>query len=346
MVTIKFAKLTAKEFGRIQAFHRRVYGASSYQASANYLQWLYVDNPFQDSDPTCLTAVTEDGTVVACIHVMFLSAEHEGRSLRIHSLQNLIVDEEYRAGMGIMMVKQAMKAADITVFPGVAPALAKAYKAMKYPEVKSFWGRKVLRPVGVAWGLLGERLGRHRQEMHITRHRIERMGRGAVEVLAYPDDGILDALATAMIARDRALQTTPILWTAQALRWRFFSPRGPFHLLFLSADRQSFCIASLGLRRNVRVARLIEMADSPPLAFSRCVLGLLKLLGAEMSLSYAGRDAEKSTLVSLAYAEVPDTATSFVVGKAPLEWPLALTSGATDVGLESLNTIAVGFGRA
>ena len=284
--------------------------------------------------------------MVGCIHIMCLGAEHDGRSLRIHSLQNLIVDEEYRAGMGIMMVKQAMKGADIIVFPGVAQALASAYKAMKYPEANSFWGRKVLRPVGVAWGLLGERLGRYRKEMHIARHRIERIGRGAVEILTYPDDTILDALATAIIKRDRMLQTMPILWTVQALRWRFFSPCGPFHLLFLSADRQSFCIASLGLRRNVRVARLIEIADSPQLSFSRQVLGLLKSLGAELSLSYAGRDAEKNTLVSLGYSEVPDTATSFVVGKIPLEWPLSLTSGATDVGLESINTIAVGFGRA
>jgi hypothetical protein len=345
MTKIKFEKLAVKEFGRIEAFHLRVYGSSSYQASVNYLQWLYVDNPFQDNDPTCLTAVTEDGTVVGCIHVMCLGAEHHEQRLRIHSLQNLIVDEDYRSGMGILMVKQAMKAADITIFPGVAPALSNAYKAMKYPEVKSFWGRKVLRPVGVVWGLLGERFGFHRQELQIMRHSIERVGRGAIEILVYPDDGILTALAAAMIARDRALQTTPILWTAQTLRWRFFSSRGPFHLLFVSADRQYFCIASLGLRRNVRVSRLVEVAGSPPLAFSRRVMGLLKSLGAELSLSYAGRDSEKNMLISLGYAEVSDTATSFVVDKVPLEWPLALTSGATDVGLESLNTIAVGFGK-
>ncbi len=278
--------------------------------------------------------------------MMYLGAEQDGRALRIHSLQNLIVDEEYRSGAGIMMVKQAMQAADITLFPGVAPELAKAYKAMKYPEVKSFWGRKVLRPTGVAWGLVTEKLGRTRPDMRIERGQVEALTRrDGIEVYGDPDDATLSELAMAMCERDSCLQAISVLWTAQALRWRFFSEHGPFHLLFMSSDQQSYCIASIGLRRNVRIARLVEMSSCCNEEFFKLVLRRLKSLGVELSLSYAGRDAERGVLLKLGYCEMPVNATSFVVGKVCSERPFALTGGATDVGLESLNTIAVGFKR-
>ncbi len=345
MAKIKFARLTSVDFGRVQSFHRRVYGADSYQANSHYLRWLYLDNPFREMEPTCLAAVSTEGAVVGCIHVMRLAAEQEGRAMRIHSLQNLIVDEEYRSGAGILMVKQAMQAADITLFPGVAPELAKAYKALKYPEVESFWGRKLLRPMGVAWGLVTQKLGHARPDMRIERGQVEGLTRDGIEVFGDPDDTILSELAMAMRERDSCRQAIAVLWTAQALRWRFFSEHGPFHLLFMSDDRNSYCIASLGLRRNVRIARLVEMSNCCNEGFFKLVLQRLKSLGAELSLSYASRNAERDILLKLGYYQMPANATSFVVGKGCLERQFALTGGATDVGLESLNTITSGFKR-
>jgi hypothetical protein len=263
----------------------------------------------------------------------------------VYSLQNLVVEEAFRSGVGIMLVKQSIRQNAITVFPGVAPALARAYRALKYPEVTSFWGRRVLRPVSATTGVLAEKIGLGVRQFTLDVRQLRDRLSPDIEVLSFPDEHELNLVAEAFKERERRLGASAIAWTADTLRWRFFSIDGPLHLLFTNGDRTEFCIASFGTRRNVRIVRPIEIACAKNSMFLSSVLNLSKKLGAEVSLCFAARDAERDVFLENGFTPVSNLTTSFVVDKVPTHLPLGFTASLTDVGFEAFNTTALGVKR-
>jgi hypothetical protein len=332
---MEFRNYAEKDKLELISFHKICYGSDSYQASEHYLHWLYRDNPFLEQNPACILLFSDDEKIVGCIHTMHLEAKTSEGRFKVHSLQNLIVDEKYRAGMGMLLVKRAMKGADFIVFPGVMESLAKSYRVMKYPEVKSFWGRKILNPTGIIFGLLLEKLSYKRKPLTLY-SRKNRMNRsGEILMQTQPDDATLQKLANALIRRDERLGNFSINWSCDSVRWRFFAKDGPFHILFNSKNEDQFCIVSVGLRRNIHVSRFIELGSDCSIAFLNQTLAILKKIGLEMSLCYAGRAEEKEIFKKMGFNVLKDNPTSFVVVKKALNSSFPLTAGITDIGFES-----------
>lgn len=311
------------------AFHAASYGASSYQANPDYLRWLYHENPAGADVPKGWIARGDDGGIVGCVHLMYLRGGSGGQPLHVHSLQNLVVDEKLRAGVGMLLVKRALRGADIAIFPGVAAALADVYRAIRYDEVPTFWGRRILRPVATA---LGMALGRLEVERKLPREVTRRLRTGA-DVPA----GQIELLARRMNERPGAL----IGWSPELIEWRFFSKRGPRHLLYLDeAGAGGHCIVSVGIRRNARVARLIDFGDDLP--FLRSVLRDLRSCGMEVVLAFAASDADRRTLTSLGLNALPASPTSFLKrsSRAGEIGGFRLCSAVTDIGFEGIGSAA------
>ena len=319
---ISFAQYTSADLEQLTQFHRKSFGANSYQANPNYLTWLYDENPNGPSIPTGWIARDETGTIVGCIHTMHLTAGNQ--ETVILSLQNLIVDEEYRGGVGMLLVKRALKNAGIAIFPGVANDLAETYRAIRYEEVSTFWGRMPLRPLRVLFGLgmaklgvqraLPQKLLTHLQDNRPTRDQISELSNR----LANRPGNHID-------------------WTPETVAWRFFSDTGPKHLLFMDpSNPEAFCVVSVGMRRNVCVVRPIDFGSN--VEFLKSTLATLKADGAELCLAYGANDAARDTLQKLGVPELKNVTTSFVKrhSRCQLRDDFGLSAASTDLGFESI----------
>jgi hypothetical protein len=335
---IKLERLSADTTSQLQSLHCRSFGADSYQSTDAYLSWLYDDNPFRSSDPHCLVARDEDGSIIGCIHTMLLKAEMDGEPITIHSLQNLMVDAQHRHGTGMLLCKRALKGADVAIFPGVGANLAKAYKAMRYTEIESFWGRKMLKPLGAAVGLVGGKLGYVRSRALVDENDLERAAPEGVRVLARPSKTDLENLAHSISEPVAQSNRLSVSWTAQTLRWRFFLSTGPFHILFNSIDTEEFCIVSIGLRHNVLVGRLVEFNELITRQFHEAIEKTLRNLGIELMIAYTVNASTRGNLQELGYKQTHNGLTSFLVTKPVVGVPFALTGAATDLGLEAICT--------
>lgn len=335
---ISFSSFTQDDAEALRNFHERSFGPASYQALAGYTDWLYGQNPMQVSAPAAILAKSEGGAIVGCIHAMALSSKQDDRPIRIQSLQNLILDNEYRTGHGMLLVKRSLKNADVTIFPGVAEPLAKAYRVMKYPELDTFWGRKVLRPVSAALSLARGKIGQIRPALAISADRIKEATVAGLRVCSRPNMAVLSDLCSALAERDEREKRTTVNWTPEALNWRFFSPDGPSHILVLSEKREDFCIVSIGIRHNVSVARLVEYNAASKAGFLASVLVLVRNLGVETSLAFGSGPNDIRILHDLGFSGKAQGNTSFVVSKVKLSPAFGLTAGATDIGFESFRT--------
>jgi hypothetical protein len=332
-------RYTDADEATLLAFHRSMFGPNSYQSTSAYLHWLYRDNSFNDGEPPCFVLCAEDGMIIGCIHTMVLRTASVANDFKIHSLQNLVVDVQHRSGAGMILVKRALKGADVVIFPGVGGSLARAYRAMKYHEISSFWGRKLLRPIGSAFGILANKLGRARHPFELQLEGVALGESTGLKIEALPVMETLETLAIALVERDRRAGSLPVAWDAASLRWRFFSPNGPIHILFMSGSSHEFSIVSVGLRRNVRVARLMENGHGCSLAFMKAVFRALQAIGAEMLLVYTGQDVEKQMFLKLGVSEIPRGPRTFVVEDKRCNLSFTkITTGATDLGFEAFMT--------
>lgn len=332
---IRIAPLMAVSSAALQNYHAAAFDASSYQASERYMHWLYAANPF-DKSPAGLVLLSEE-TIVGVIHVMVLPGRAQTEALVIHSLQNLIVDEEFRAGTGQLLVKKALREADIGVFPGVAEPLARTYRVMRYAETKSFWGRRMLDPKGVALGLLLERLGWSRASLGLERRLRLAPEKERLIISADPTDDRCNQIAKALIARDCNFSTVRIDWSPELIRWRFFSPDGPRHVLIEEVELpDQFCIVSLGMRHNVHVARIVEMSALIDDCFLKRVIVQLRRMKAELLLTYTCAKATAEMYAAAGIRPIARAPTSFVTNKRRDRDAFHLTAGATDFGFEAI----------
>lgn len=306
-------------------FHAASFGPSSYQAKTQYLTWLYEENPARCPESCGWIARNTAEKIVGCLHVMPFASGPGAAGLRIHTLHNLIVDEAVRGGVGMVLVKRALRGADITVFPGVAPELAKTYRAIRYEEVQTFWGRRILSPIGAGAGRALAKIGVERKVPRALQARLTETQATARSVL--------ETLAEHLNAQTG----NQLLWTADTVRWRFFSENGPRHLLFIdSARADAFCILSIGMRHNLCVARPVAFGSD--IALMREAIAEAKSLGVDVLLGFASTGAGQSALETLRFAPVPKMPTSFLKrsAKAKSLGAFHLTAACTDIGFESI----------
>jgi hypothetical protein len=272
---IRFGKLAEHETASLLAFSAQWFGQGQYQASANYLRWLYDENAFS-RDADCLVAKDDSDNIAGCIHIMRIEAAGETEPLMINSLQNLMIAERFRGGAGLLLLRKAMKDADISIAPGVVGDLAKAYAELGYKKIDSFWGRKILRPIGIGRSLIVKKLltakqGKKLSSVTVQTHRLR--------VCYSPNDDQCENLSTLLKLRDSQRSDNPVLWTGQRVKWRFFHPYGPRHVLIQSNDNDEFCIASVGVRHGYLVGRPLEWWQHANSDFLRLAIDALSKIG-------------------------------------------------------------------
>lgn len=322
---ISFDTFSESDFDEISAFHKKSFEKNSYQGNPDYLAWLYVSNPHRPKDTMGWIARDAQRRIVGCIHVMYLPAEYNGQQLVVHSLQNLTVDEDLRSGAGMILVKRALRGSDVAIFPGVFNQLEQTYRALNYTAITGFWGKRILRPASVGWGLVSSKFGLKRD--------LPKKIKSKLGPLSDPSSDQLDDLTKRMTA----LSDNRICWTNALLRWRFFSNNGPKNLLFINEqDPQAYCVVAVGMRRNICLARLVEFGQNTD--YINQVISQLKSAGAELCLSYAASEIGKSSLRECKFSKMKRQPTSFLKFKPKSDFKsnFLITGGSTDVGQESL----------
>lgn len=272
-------------------FAEAAWGAGCYQASRRYLRWLCDEHPEGQAqarprlrDRLIAVVGTE---VVGAVHNLRLTwrlgaaatttpATQSGELVEIPSPHNWFVVSEHRRGLGLMLLNAA-QAGERHAFTNVADGpLTELYRKLRYEEVRTEWWQKPLRPAAAALRTTISRVFGERAAIPLH-------DRGGWRrfVAAPPDPGggfLVDAapsaeLQAALLAcRERTPRAgaTPT-WTPATFAWRFFHRFGPRHVAVyarrgspqdaLGPDAIHSCaLLSLGLRRGLLLARLIEVA--------------------------------------------------------------------------------------
>ena len=123
-----------------------------------------------------------------------------------------------------------------------------------------------------------------------------------------------------------------IAWTQEGLRWRFFSPTGPRHLLLLRGE--DWAILSVGRRSGVTVARLMELGGDDS-GFMKPILAAASAMGAGVALAHSTQAAFRARLLAAGWRERKDPPSSFVQGVDKL----AASAAVGDVGFEAFGVV-------
>lgn len=315
------------------AFHKQQYNEYAYQTSLEYLGWLYDDNPctWQTSPEILKDAAA--GTVRGCIHTMSLPAQVDTTAIKIASLQNLIVEPELRGGAGQILVKRAVRKAGLAIFPGVAGDLVESYRALRYREVPSFWGRQILRPTRLAFALGLEHAGKHIAGWSISTRPINSWQTKGYNVSISFQPEMMRWFEPRQYSADF---NTRVVWTDELVSWRFFSSRGPKHIAF--SDARNFAICSVGVRRNARVVRIVSFNESMSREFYNQLVRFIKELGADVILTLVGSIEDQRLLRSFGVRDLVSGPVSFVKSAREVNAEYRLSAAETDFGLEALQS--------
>lgn len=331
---IRFGKLAEYEVSSLLAFSAQWFGHGEYQSSANYIRWLYAENAFSP-DAVCLVAKDDSDSIIGFIHNMRLEATCETGSLKINSLQNLMIAEKFRGGAGLLLLRKAMKDADISIAPGVVGDLAKAYVELGYHEVHSFWGRKILRPLGIGRSFLVKKLLGPEQRTKLSSFSVRTQ---RLRICYSPNDDDCENLSALLKLRDSQRSSYPLSWTGQRVRWRFFHHCGPRHVLIQSNTNDEFCIASVGVRHGYLVARPLEWHQHAKSDFLSLAIDAMRKIGIQICLGYATAKEDIDGLTGAGLSRLKNSPATFVMGKMSASHQLTISPGMTDLGFEAFST--------
>lgn len=332
---IRFSQLLESDFPELMKFSARWFGAQQYQARPEYVRWLYTKNAFS-SDASCLIAKEDNGNIVGCIHSMRMEASNGVRLFKINSLQNLMMAEKYRGGAGLLLLRKALKSADISIAPGVAGDLAMAYSELGYQKVGSFWGRKILHPVGVAATLLNKKIFKTKYHIDVPTKSFRHDT--ALQIDTYPNDELCNQLAERLQMRDLRRGECTLRWTGGRVKWRFFDEAGPKHVLIRNRNNTEFCIASIGMRHGFCIGRPLEWAQEEHSNFLTTAIAALGDIGVQICLGYSVNPIDTWALRVSGFKGIPNSPSTFTMSRNGLSDAILITSGATDIGFESFST--------
>ena len=252
-------------FKEYQHFAWKCYGQKAYQTKLNYINWLYKENPISLKKEDFLIGVTEEKElVVGCIHKMRLHWRYQGNLIDMPALHNLIVDEDYRNGTGFMLVMASTANEQYGLIPGVSPPFTEFYEKLKYQKVTAQWYRKLLKPLrGLSSYAVNKFMNRTIREAYFSSATHCQTDVNGFTTTVQPDNDLLEQLAVLMNTQD--IKTASPFWTTEQLRWRFFHPLGPGHLLIYEPFNESiknFAILSLGPRHGMNVGRILVLKNS------------------------------------------------------------------------------------
>jgi len=328
---IAFRSFESSDVPALLAFSKEMFGDGHYQSDPAYLNWLYEENPNGRGLHDAVLA-TADGKIAGVVHRMVLPCVADGDSAILFSLQNHVVRPDLRGGAGMLLLRQASRDG-MTYSPGVHGRLSEAYRRLGYVELPSFWLTRLLRPARAAIHMTLRKLGRERaSRVRIDLGKVRRAVGAGIMVTASPPGAALSALAGRLDAQAEAHGGGRIAWTGESLRWRFFSPGGPRHILVERGD--DWAILSLGLRSGVKVSRLLETGGEDP-HFMNIVLRAAKAMGASVALAQSTLPQFRDRLLASGWRLREDPPSSFAKGLPRL----AASAGAGDIGFEAFGAV-------
>jgi hypothetical protein len=240
-----------------------MHGARSHQAATGYRHWLYSCAPHVPEGIAAMrVALDEQQRVIGIADRLFLPWMVHGTVERIPALIDLSVREEQRSGgAGVRLILSASSDVPHLFVNGSNPNSAPVFRGLRYQELTGgFWGRKVLSPLGTAWKLARQRLMAAQSSRFDLSRLLPHLD---AEATCSPTSAVLDELASLT-----TLDATPVRphWTTDTLRWRFFHPEGPPHILLTdrspSGVLQHALIATVGYQRGLHVLRpLLHLGD-------------------------------------------------------------------------------------
>jgi len=236
-----------------RAFHR------GYQSEESYLRWLYDENPVAPARWGFHVACVS-GNIVGCVHRLGLEWLVRGESTVVPAIHNLMVEERYRKGAGLMLILASTSGCRHAFVPGVGPELSPVYEKLGYQQVDTTWFREVLAPIRGAASIISNRaLGPREFRLSVGRLRVAaQLAGGRFSIDDRPSDSLLGEIAARM-NEEPTVDASPA-YSADVLRWRFFHPLGPRHILIHSRVNPGdlFAVVSLGERNGAILARCVS----------------------------------------------------------------------------------------
>lgn len=321
-------------------FARRTYPEGSHQGRIGYYHWLYERAPGKLS--SMLLVLDDQDRVVGTLHRLFLDWHIHDAILQVPTLIDLALDPEYRpSGAGIRLILRGTQDVPHAFVNGSNPNSAPVFRGLRYQEIQGgVWSRLALRPLSALWRTLVFRtFGAVARPIEPQRLN----PRYGIQCTSAPSDQLLADLALLANASPATVRPN---WTLDSLRWRFFHPQGPRHVLFHGRDATgellSALVLSLGTTRGLNVVRPLLLVAKDQRSMSDLIKASYrsaKDAGAHAAASYSMDATVIQVLSDLGARKRKDPPATFFHHKRRTDHllftDLDIPAGASDLGFDA-----------
>ncbi len=330
---MKISPYLDQDFDEYSIFAKKEFGGNPQQSSKNYIQWLYKDNPYaRDDYENFLVAKDEKKQIIGFIHKTILPWKIDGKKVMIATLHDLMMSPDYRDGSGVIVLMRSFKNEFACIVPGAVGDLRLGYLRLGHKEIQSYWFRRILNPLKLLQTLVTSKLGLNAHYSWLKSNFTTQYKE--LTATSSPSTEQLIQLAGKLKEQD---ECEPYLdWNVELLKWRYFSERGPKHLL-IEDTNNNFSIISFGLRHGVPVARILEISNKCSPTFLKNVLTLSRKVGACMIMGYSTKKSYKVALAQIDWQPLINSPSSILINKNKKIQPgFSFSAAATDMGFEAI----------
>lgn len=332
-------------FDGYAAFANRAWGEGCHQASRNYLEWLYRANPSANRGfADCLVARVGE-TIVGCIHKMRVVWNSGSEFAEVPALCDWMVEEEYRKGLGLVLLEKVMRAEDHAFHSSAVGPHASIYRRLGCQEIPCCWYRQVLLTVCGTVRYAVDRLGGVLGSPDINEKLValaDPRQFAAVRITMGPTEPECNLMIEALA--DQEAKSWRPRWTLETFQWRFFHAQGPRHVCVYSSEPSAvgeFLIVSVGMRKGLLVARLVEVCVQTAAGARRLLAYTRRALrhcGIHVLLAYSADPKTNACLQAAGWAPRTDENRSFIFHRSgqPAFAAVAINGSAADYGLEAM----------
>ncbi len=229
-----------------QKFVQRNFGKNAYQASSEYINWLYFKNPNGRGYSDFLVVLDFHKDVVGCVHKIRYEIRNLDKNINVScaTIHNLMVDFEHRNGVGFLLLRDLLKKEKSFLVPGVVGKLSDSYRNLGSTLLQSFWGFKLIKPNLLYFSklLLGHKITDQKfaalSKLHLS---------DCVQIQFDFSEDLLNIVNK---------NSNGFLITKEYLNWRLFDDGKKSTIVLWSHDKKSVFIIGLGKRKNVPVGRV------------------------------------------------------------------------------------------